>query len=269
MSSVQARQAHPYHLVDVSPWPILMSLSVYAFAIALVSWLTHFPVNSIHTVLASILLIAVLWWRDVLREAKGGYHTVIVQRGILIGFLLFLLSEIMLFFSFIWAYLHSSLSPAIELGSVWPPVGIEAINPWNLPLVGTTLLLASGFVLTLSHHALIRGRKNLTLITLFLTIVLGAGFVYLQYTEYVFSSYTIADSVYGTCFYMLTGLHGLHVIAGVTFLTVCFFRLYVDSFTTEHHLGFLFAIWYWHLVDVVWLIVYLLAYVWGGSSTLF
>jgi cytochrome c oxidase subunit 3 len=107
----------------------------------------------------------------VIREAKGGYHTVAVQRGIVIGFLLFLVSEIMLFFSFIWAYLHSSLAPSIELGAVWPPVGIESLNPWALPLVATLLLLASGMTLTLSHHALIAGQKRMTLVSLFLTIV--------------------------------------------------------------------------------------------------
>jgi len=114
---------------------------------------------SFYTILPSLALIAFLWFRDIIREAKGGFHTKIVQKGILIGFLLFLLSEIMLFFSFIWAYLHCSLAPDISLGSVWPPVGIEAINPWSLPLLGTTLLLCSGLTITLSHHALLVGDK--------------------------------------------------------------------------------------------------------------
>jgi len=260
-----SRQVHPYHLVDVSPWPFLMSVTVFSFAMALVSWLTHYPVMTIYTIIPAMGLIAFLWWRDVVREAKGGFHTATVQKGIMIGFLLFLLSEIMLFFSFIWAYLHSSLAPAVDLGSVWPPVGIESLNPWSLPLVGTSLLLASGLTITLSHHALIKGDKATTLLNLIFTIILGAGFIYLQYTEYVYCSYQISDSVFGTVFYMLTGLHGLHVIAGVSFLTVCFVRLAQEQMTTEHHMGYLFAIWYWHLVDVVWLIVYLLAYVWGGS----
>ena len=224
---------------------------------ALVSWLTRFPVNFILTVIPGLILIAFLWWRDVVREAKAGFHTAHVQRGILIGFLLFLASEIMLFFSFIWAYLHSSLAPAIEISAVWPPVGIESINPWTAPLIGTCLLLCSGLTITLSHHALLKGDKFLTILFLIFTIILGIGFIAIQYTEYVYNCYTIADSVYGTVFYMLTGLHGLHVIAGVTFLIVCLIRFFMDSFTSEHHLGYLFAIWYYHLVDVVWLIVYL------------
>lgn len=118
---------------------------------------------------------------------------------------------------------------------------------------------------TLSHHALIKGDKAVALVNLFFTIVLGAGFIYLQASEYFLCSYTIADSVYGTVFFMLTGLHGLHVIAGVTFLLVNFFRIYNDTLTSGHHLGYAFSIVYWHLVDVVWLIVYLLAYIWGGE----
>ncbi len=258
------RQIHPYHQVDVSPWPFLMSIGVFSFAMAQVSWFTHYPVYFIWTIIPSLFLIAFLWWRDVIRETKAGYHTATVQKGILIGFLLFMGSEIMQFFSFIWAYLHSSLAPAIELGAVWPPVGIESLNPWNLPLVGTCLLLASGFTVTQSHHAQIKGDKSTTQFSLIITILLGLGFIYLQYTEYLYCSYQISDSIYGTVFYMLTGLHGLHVIAGVSFLIVCYIRLTLDQMTTEHHLAYLFAIYYWHLVDVVWLIVYLLAYIWGG-----
>jgi hypothetical protein len=107
------RQSHPFHLVDVSPWPFLMSFSIFGAAVGLVSWLGHYPSNPL-SYMPALLLIPLLWWRDVVREAKGGYHTTVVQRGILIGFLLFLLSEIMLFSSFFWAFFHSSLAPNIE-----------------------------------------------------------------------------------------------------------------------------------------------------------
>lgn len=85
-----ARQSHPYHLVDVSPWPFLMSMTIFAFAMTLVSWFTHYPVNTAYTVFPAMGLVIFLWWRDVVREAKGGFHTVTVQKGIMIGFLLFL-----------------------------------------------------------------------------------------------------------------------------------------------------------------------------------
>jgi cytochrome c oxidase subunit 3 len=117
-----------------------MAISVMAGAFNLVYWFGHgnHSVNPL-SFIPALIIIATLWWRDVIREAKGGYHTVTVQKGITIGFLLFLLSEIMLFFSFFWAYFNSALAPNVEVGCQWPPVGIEAINPWSLPLVGTCL----------------------------------------------------------------------------------------------------------------------------------
>jgi cytochrome c oxidase subunit 3 len=123
----------------------------------------------------------------------------------------------MIFFSVFWAFFHSALAPNIELGATWPPIGIDSINPWSLPLLGTCLLLASGFTVTLAHHALVLGNKVSTLINLAITILLGIVFVILQATEYFYCTYTIADSTYGNCFFISTGLHGLHVIAGVIF----------------------------------------------------
>lgn len=252
---------HPYHLVDCSPWPLLLSLATLSFAFTVVKWLNH--LNPFYYVqLTLILLIAFQWWRDIIREAKAGDHTIKVQKGILIGFLLFLISEIMLFSSFFWAFFHSSLSPAIELGVLWPPKGINNVNTWSLPLLGSTVLVASGFVLTIAHHSLIEGNKILTLWMLGITVIMGALFIYLQANEYYFGEVTIADSVFGSVFYMTTGLHAIHVIIGVLFLFICYLRILFDHFTTEHHLGFEFAIYYWHLVDVVWLFVFLTYYWW-------
>lgn len=254
---------HPYHIVDVSPWPILLSMTMLSFAFTIVKWLNHLnPLVFVQITL--ILLIAFQWWRDVIREAKGGYHTQIVQRGLQIGFILFQISEIMQFASFFWAFFHSSLAPTIELGSTWPPVGIHAVNPWSIPLLGSCILQASGFVLTLGHHAVVAGLKNQAQISVQLTVLLGGLFLFLQFNEYSFGEFTIADSVFGSVFYATTGLHALHVIIGVIFLSVCLVRLFIDHFSNEHHQGLEFAIFYWHLVDVVWLLVFLIYYCWGS-----
>ena len=106
-----------------------------------------------------VLALAAAWWRDVLREAQGGHHTLAVQRGLTVGVLLFFLSELMLFLSFFWAYFHASLSPGAELGNVWPPRAVEAIDPWAIPLLGSTVLLASGFILTSAHVSLGRSKE--------------------------------------------------------------------------------------------------------------
>ncbi len=254
---------HPYHQVDASPWPILMSIALQGTAMTVVSSQTHLETNFQPNQI-TILIIATLWWRDVLREAQGGYHTKQVQKGISIGFQLFLISEIMQFASFFWAFFHSSLAPAVELGGIWPPVGINPVNPWAIPLQGSCVLQGSGFVQTQAHHATIAGKKDQTLIALFWTIIQGTQFLILQQNEYTYGEFTISDSVFGSVFYCTTGLHALHVIVGVLFLAVSWVRFYVDSFTSEHHQGYEFAIYYFHLVDVVWQIVFFIYYIWGS-----
>ena len=144
-------------------------------------------------------------------------------------------------------------------------IEIQVISPWAIPLLGSCVLLASGFILTLGHHALILGSKYRSSQSLLLTVLLGAIFLLLQYNEYLNGEFTIADSVFGSVFYMTTGLHALHVIAGVVFLTVGMIRVFRDSFTTEHHLGLEFSIFYWHQVDVVWLQVFVVYYWWGSE----
>lgn len=255
---------HPYHQVDNSPWPILMAFTLQGFAQNIVNQQVNKTLIWLIPSQVSILIIAILWWRDVTREAQGGYHTTRVQTGIQIGFLLFQVSEIMLFASFFWAFFHSSLAPAVEQGSTWPPVGITSVNTWAIPLQGSCVLLASGFVLTQGHHATIAGYKDLAVISTLITVIQGGQFQYLQGTEYYWGEFTISDSVFGNVFYCTTSLHGIHVIIGVLFLTVGQVRLYLDSYTTEHHLGFEFAIYYWHLVDVVWLFVFVTYYWWGS-----
>ncbi len=112
---------HPYHLVDVSPWPILMSFALQGGALLLVNWLTLGENNQVATIviISNIVQVFVLWLRDVAREARAGYHTEKVRHGLMTGFLIFLLTEILLFGSFFWSQFHNSLNPSVEL-AVWP-----------------------------------------------------------------------------------------------------------------------------------------------------
>jgi cytochrome c oxidase subunit 3 len=193
-----------------------------------------------------------------------GNHTKQVQRGLNIGFALFIASEVMAFFSVFWAFFHSSLSPDISIGSTWPPFGIDALDPFSVPLLNTIILLSSGAFITYSHHALINGNRRAAIIGALLTIIFAILFTGLQYFEYLEAGFSFADSVYGTVFFASTGLHGMHVIVGTIFLVVGFVRIVLYHFTTEHHLGFESAILYWHFVDVVWLFLFVAVYWWGG-----
>jgi cytochrome c oxidase subunit 3 len=99
-------------------------------------------------------------------------------------------------------------------------MGIEGVNPFELPLLNTIILLSSGVSITYAHHSLIQGNRKGALYGTVATIILALVFTTLQGIEYTVSSFTISDSVYGSCFYFGTGFHGLHVIIGTAFLAV-------------------------------------------------
>ena len=188
-----------------------------------------------------------------------------MQKGLILGFILFIISEVFAFFSVFWAFFHSSLSPAIEIGGVWPPQGITALDPFAIPLLNTFLLLSSGAFVTWSHHALIQGDRKSAIAGAFICVILAILFTALQGVEYFDAPFSITDSIYGTVFFASTGLHGLHVIVGTIFLTVGLIRIINYHVSTNHHLGYESAILYWHFVDVVWLFLFIAVYYWGGN----
>lgn len=261
-------QKHPFHLVNPSPWPLFCSISVLGLTLGLVLFMHKYQGGLFCVISNLIMLLFAMssWWADVIKEStKEGHHTSYVQLGLKMGMVLFIVSEIMFFFGFFWAFFHSSLNPSIGIGCQWPPKGITTIDPWGIPLLNTLVLLSSGATVTWAHHAIIYGSRRSSLFGLGLTVCLGLFFSWLQYGEYVNAPFSLTDGVYGSTFFMLTGFHGFHVIVGTLFLIVCFFRLRKNHFTRNHHLGFEAAAWYWHFVDVVWIFVFLFVYVWGGK----
>nr|UPP55858.1 cytochrome c oxidase subunit III [Cheiraster sp. SS-2022] len=256
---------HPFHLVDQSPWPLTGAISAFMMTSGLI--LSFHINNSLLLIIGILLLLLTIinWWRDVIRESTfQGSHTLPVNTGLRYGMILFITSEICFFFAFFWAFFHSSLAPTIELGVSWPPTGIFPINPFLVPLLNTAVLLSSGVTVTWTHHSILSNNHNEAIQGLFLTVFLGIYFTALQAWEYLDCPFTIADSIYGSTFFVATGFHGLHVLIGTTFLSICFFRLITFHFSNNHHFGFEAAAWYWHFVDVVWLFLYVCIYWWGS-----
>nr|YP_010282283.1 cytochrome c oxidase subunit III [Layahima weiweii]UHM24946.1 cytochrome c oxidase subunit 3 [Layahima weiweii] len=256
---------HPYHLVDYSPWPLTGALAALCTTAGMVKWFHQYDMTLLMLGNLIMILTMIQWWRDVIRESTlQGLHTSNVISGLRWGMILFIISEVFFFISFFWAFFHSSLSPTVELGLTWPPAGIIPFNPLEIPLLNTVILLSSGVTVTWAHHSLMNGNYTQTAQGLFFTSLLGIYFTALQAYEYMEAPFTIADSVYGSTFFVATGFHGLHVLIGTTFLIVCLVRHINYHFSSNHHFGFEAAAWYWHFVDVVWLFLYISIYWWGG-----
>lgn len=262
---MSAHWNHPFHLVDYSPWPLTGAIRTITLVSGLIKWFHQYNINLFILGVIITLLTIYQWWRDISREGTfQGLHTICVINGLKWGIILFIISEIFFFISFFWSFFHRSLSPNIELGINWPPIGIIPFNPFQIPLLNTVILLTSGISVTWAHHSLIENNHSQTKIRLLITIILGIYFTILQAYEYVEASFCIADSVYGSSFFIATGFHGIHVLIGTTFLLVCWLRHLSFHFSSSHHFGFEAAAWYWHFVDVVWLFLYVSIYWWGG-----
>jgi len=260
-------QRHPFHLVDPSPWPIVASFGALGMTFGGVLYMHGYLGGSFLAPLGfcTVIFTMYAWWRDIIREATfEGQHTSVVQKGLKMGVILFIVSEVAFFTGFFWAFFDASLTPTPAIGGVWPPEGLEILNPFSIPLLNTVILLTSGATVTWAHHAILAGDKVNAVRGLALTIGLAIFFTFLQVSEYLEAPFSISDGIYGSTFFMATGFHGFHVIVGTIFLTVCLVRLSLNHFTREHHLGFEAAAWYWHFVDVVWLFLYVSIYWWGS-----
>lgn len=259
-------QQYPYHIVIPSPWPLIVSLSLLSLALSL-GLTIHGYIGNINLVYLALFVLTCsssFWFRDIISEATYlGNHTIAVRKGINIGFLLFVLSEVLVFLGLFWAYFHSAISPDILLGAMWPPVGIEAVQPTELPLLNTIILLSSGATITYSHYALINGNRNKALNGLAITFWLIVIFVSCQYIEYTNAIFTISDGVFGSVFYAGTGLHFLHMVMLAAMLGINYWRIRNYHLTTGHHVGYETTVIYAHVLDVIWLFLYIIFYWWG------
>ena len=244
-------QRHDFHLVNPSPWPILTAFSVLIMVFGAAMFFHNYSFGWLCSLLGlkCVIAMAFFWWNDILREAFfEGEHTITVQTGLKYGMLLFILSEVMFFFSFFWAFFHNSFNPSIFIGGIWPPMFFVTLNPWKLPLLNTMLLLTSGLSVTWAHHAIIYGIRKHVLFSLFITIFLALVFTLIQVVEYFSAPFSIFNTIYASCFFLATGFHGFHVVIGTLFLFVSLVRVYFNFFTKENHFGLEAAIWYWHFV---------------------
>ncbi len=283
-----AHKQHDYHLVNPSPWPFIGAIGGFVMLGGAVLWMHDITPYAFWAGLALVLYVSYAWWSDVVTEAHSGDHTPVVRIGIRYGIVLFIISEVMFFVAWFWMYFKHALFPmpategnteaiggAVSPDGIWPPIGIEAVDPWHLPLLNTLILLTSGAACTWAHHALLNNDRKGLINGLTLTVVLGAIFTAVQAYEYaeilnlgwfVNATDEVIGGIYRSSFFLATGFHGFHVLVGTIFLLICLIRAMRGHFTPEAHVGFEGAAWYWHFVDVVWLFLFAGIYVgsiWG------
>lgn len=248
------------------------------------SLLTNLPVASIFFFLGilNMLLFLVIiynWLNSLSSWEAQKFLTTAVQKNIIQGFYLFAISEIMLFFGFFWAYFHFAWAPSIELGGVWPPVFITAVNPFGLPVLNTILLVSSGFLLSISIKSNSVGDLFSAKLFCYISIILGICFLLVQRIEFLYSGFSPSQSIFGSVFFGLTSLHGFHVILGLIGLSLYlfqlersfsikpafFFQIKTDTFKfngslRDQLIGGYLASFYWHLVDAIWILLVLIVY---------
>ena len=263
--SLEGGPKQPYHLVKPSSRPLLGAIAGGSMAVGAILFMHGgFPWLLIAGFLA-VLGVMFIWWRDVIHESVvEKAHTPVVKIGLRYGMSLFIASEVMFFVAFFWAFFNSSLFPTAADNGVWPPPGIEPVDPFHFPLLMTLVLLLSGTTATWAHHALREGHNEAAKLALWCTIGLGVFFTMCQGYEYAHAEFGFRQGIFGSTFYMATGFHGFHVLVGTIFLCVCLWRTYRHHFTADSHFGFEAAAWYWHFVDVVWLFLFIAIYFWGG-----
>ena len=283
----------PYYVPSKSYWPILGSIGLTTTMLGAASWLHEKSYGFYLFMLGSLIMAFMLfgWFRDVIIESRQNLYSPQMDRSFRWGMAWFIFSEVMFFAAFFGALYYARCLSVPWLGgqgdksiahTLWPnfkavwPLLISpdsnafvkikhVINPWGLPILNTGLLLSSGVTLTLAHHALQKNKRLILNLFLLLTIILGLIFMTCQVMEYqeAYSEemqLTLKSGIYGTTFFMLTGFHGAHVCIGTLMMIILCGRCFKGHFTPEKHFAFEAVAWYWHFVDIVWLILFVFVY---------
>jgi cytochrome c oxidase subunit 3 len=278
-----------YYVPQPSRHPVMVALGMLLVIFGAGQWVNGAGWAAYVLLAGVVIWLAVLfqWFRDAIGESEGRLYSDRVDVSFRWSMSWFIFSEVMFFAAFFgalyWARVHAlpmlgNLDHQVlwpDFKAIWPSAGGTAspagtvepftvMGPWPLPTINTALLLTSGVTLTIAHHALLANQRGKTILWMWITVILGATFMCVQAYEYMHAyrdlNLKLTSGIYGSTFFMLTGFHGFHVFVGMLMLTFITIRLMKGHFTPERHFGFEGAAWYWHFVDVVWLLLYFLVY---------
>lgn len=261
-----------FPLLDASPWPLFVSFSVFILVSGFAGFFNFYEGSLWFAFLGfCFFVVGFKYWVASysnelvwLRDSKWIYRS-----NLSIGFLLFIISEIMFFFSFFWGFFHSSIEPVIQIGGIWPPVEGLAVESLSLPIFNTIILLVSAFALTLSQFSNLEASSKNVDFGFYILFFCAFSFLLLQHLEYKYSFIQVCDSVWGSTLYILTSFHGLHVIIGTIYLLIVAIRYWIfGNVYPRDNKELIFGGWYWHFVDVVWIWVVLFIYIWPWINAL-
>ncbi len=278
-------QSARYFIPEPSRWPIFGSIALLSMALGAASWFNGVPWGKFLVIAGALILFYMLagWFTTVAHESEGGHYNKQVDTSFRWSMSWFIFSEVMFFAAFFGALFYMRVISVPDLGGLesqqliwpgfkggWPASGpgiAEQFTPmgaWGIPALNTLLLLSSGVTVTWAHWGLLKNNRMQLIWGLVLTIALGMLFLGFQIYEYAHAmselNIRLSMGAYGATFFMLTGFHGFHVTIGTIMLIVILFRSVAGHFNPEHHFGFEGVAWYWHFVDVVWLLLFIFVY---------
>lgn len=289
------QQYEKYYVPAQSPWPIVGAVALFLIAFGA----GHFVIDTTngqdgfgkYLLMAGVVTLLVMligWFKNQIDESMTGMHSAQLGRSYRQGMSWFIFSEVMFFAAFFGALFYARMISVPWLGgasnnamtnavlwpsfdAIWPlvstPGGVttQEMSAAGLPTINTIILLVSSVTLHFAHVGLEQNKRRQLTLMLGITILLGCCFLALQVEEYIHAyqdlGLTLQSGVYGNTFFMLTGFHGMHVTLGTIILIVLFFRILKGHFTPENHFAFQAGSWYWHFVDVVWVMLYMFVYV--------
>lgn len=282
---MSTQTAGNYYLPQPSYWPIVASIALGFMGFGASFTVNYMPVGYALLGIGFLVLFFMFagWFTTVAHESEAGKYNKQVDLSFRWGMGWFIFSEVMFFAAFFGVLFYTRMISVPDLGSLihqellwpgfkaeWPVAGPgikETFSPmgaWGIPALNTALLLTSGVTLTWAHWGLLRNNRTQLIWGLVLTIALGMTFLGFQIYEYVHAyselNLKLTMGAYGATFFMLTGFHGFHVTVGTIMLWVILFRSVAGHFKADNHFGFEGVAWYWHFVDVVWLILFVVVY---------
>jgi cytochrome c oxidase subunit 3 len=288
MKNAPAHAGHGAHYFVPQPslYPVILSAGMFLLALGFVQTMNDAGPGQWVMLAGAAVIVYVLfgWFGHVIAESQSGAYRDWEDRSFRYGMIWFIATEVMFFAAFFGALFYMRVISVPRLGEMmavhgvtlwpdfagtWPTSGPQGapftpMGAWGIPALNTALLLSSGATVTWAHWALLRDRRRQLVAGLAATVLLGAIFLGFQAYEYHHAytelGLTMGAGAYGATFFMLTGFHGFHVTLGTVMLAVILLRSLAGHFSAERHFAFEAVAWYWHFVDVVWLILFVFVY---------